>query len=161
MHAKFAQQLIENIDGTLAAPLRTVSTHRNILASLLSWELDLTCMAVLKGRTKSKKNGSKAYTDSTLLGMPLFHVNGLLAVLLASYRKQRKVVAMYKWDPMRAVELVEREKIISFVGTPAMTGDIMLAAQDTGHDVGSLLAVGGGGAALNRRSRALMTHSKC
>lgn len=54
---------------------------------------------------------------------------------------------MYKWDPMRAVELVEREKIISFVGTPAMTGDIMLAAQDTGHDVGSLLAVGGGGAA--------------
>lgn len=103
-------------------------------------------MAVLKGRTKSK-NGSKAYTDLTLLGMPLFHVNGLLAVLLASYRKQRKVVAMYKWDPMRAVELVEREKIISFVGTPAMTGDIMLAAQDTGHDVGSLLAVGGGGAA--------------
>lgn len=133
--------------GSTGHPKGSVSTHRNILASLLSWELDLTCMAVLKGRTKSKKNGSKAYTDSTLLGMPLFHVNGLLAVLLASYRKQRKVVAMYKWDPMRAVELVEREKIISFVGTPAMTGDIMLAAQDTGHDVGSLLAVGGGGAA--------------
>ena len=133
--------------GSTGHPKGSVSTHRNILASLLSWELDLTCMAVLKGRTKSKKNGSKAYTDSTLLGMPLFHVNGLLAVLLASYRKQRKVVAMYKWDPNVAVELVEAEKIVSFVGTPAMTGDIMLAAQKQDKDVSSLLAVGGGGSA--------------
>ena len=125
--------------GSTGHPKGSVSTHRNILASLLSWELDLTCMAVLKG--------SKAYTDSTLLGMPLFHVNGLLAVLLASYRKQRKVVAMYKWDPNVAVELVEAEKIVSFVGTPAMTGDIMLAAQKQDKDVSSLLAVGGGGSA--------------
>lgn len=45
--------------GSTGHPKGSVSTHRNILASLLSWELDLTCMAVLKGRTKSKKMAAK------------------------------------------------------------------------------------------------------
>ena len=64
-----------------------------------------------------------------------------------SFRRKRKTVAMYKWDPNVAVELVEAEKIVSFVGTPAMTGDLMLAAQKQDKDVSSLLAVGGGGSA--------------
>lgn len=47
--------------GSTGHPKGSVSTHRNILASLLSWELDLTCMAVLKGRTKSKKWQQSVY----------------------------------------------------------------------------------------------------
>ncbi len=132
--------------GSTGHPKGSVSTHRNIIAALLSWELDLAVLATIHGGAP-KGQSKPHYPDAALLGMPLFHVNGLLAVLLTSFRRKRKTVAMYKWDPNVAVELVEAEKIVSFVGTPAMTGDIMLAAQKQDKDVSSLLAVGGGGSA--------------
>ncbi len=132
--------------GSTGHPKGSVSTHRNIIAALLSWELDLAVLATIHGGAP-KGQSKPHYPDAALLGMPLFHVNGLLAVLLTSFRRKRKTVAMYKWDPNVAVELVEAEKIVSFVGTPAMTGDLMLAAQKQDKDVSSLLAVGGGGSA--------------
>ena len=53
---------------------------------------------------------------------------------------------MYKWDPERAVDLIEREHITMFNGPPAVTGDLVEIAQRRGRDLSSLLAVGGGGA---------------
>lgn len=133
--------------GSTGHPKGSVSTHRNILASLLSWELDLACKATVAASQNQSFYQRRKFEDAALLGMPLFHVNGLLAVLLMSFRRKRKTVAMYKWDPKLAVDLVEKEQIVSFVGTPAMTGDIMFAAQKYAKDVSSLLAVGGGGSA--------------
>jgi long-chain acyl-CoA synthetase len=88
-----------------------------------------------------------AHPPTALLGIPLFHVLGLHAVFLASYRAQRTVVSMYKWDVAVAAALVERHRVTAFSGPPAVTGDLVREAQRSTRDLSSLTSVGGGGAA--------------
>jgi long-chain acyl-CoA synthetase len=128
--------------GTTGHPRGVVSCHRNIISALMSWELD--GRAAL--RMQSLEMPDSDEQPATLLGVPLFHVTGSHAVYLASYRLQRRIVCMYKWDVERAAELIERERIGSVFAPAAMTGDLVAAAARTQRDLGSLTFVGGGGA---------------
>ncbi|MGE0646173.1 MAG: class I adenylate-forming enzyme family protein [Nitrospira sp.] len=131
--------------GSTGHPKGSVSTHRNIIAALLSWETDYAAIAAAKKRAGGQP-GAPVKNQGTLLGMPLFHVNGLLAVLLSSYRTQRRVLCMYKWDPEVACDVIEKEQVTVVVATPAMTGDLTDKARELGRDLASLRSVGGGGA---------------
>jgi long-chain acyl-CoA synthetase len=53
---------------------------------------------------------------------------------------------MYKWDAALGAELIERERLTSFIAPAAMTGDLVRFARDGQRNLTSLLAVGGGGA---------------
>jgi len=128
--------------GSTGHPKGVVSTHRNILTALFSWELDARVAALLSGVEPE----APAHQPATLLAVPLFHATGSHAVYLQSYRAQRKLVAMYKWDPALAATLIERERITSFTAPAAMTGDLVREARRTDRDLSSLLVVGGGGA---------------
>ena len=131
--------------GSTGRPKGSVSSHRNIIASLLTWELELEAHVLIYGDERDSDQATEIQ-NSTLLAMPLFHVNGLLAILLSSYRRQRKTVSMYKWDTTEAARLIEHEKIVTFIGTPAMTGDLTEEGKRTSRDLTSLRVVGGGGA---------------
>ena len=55
---------------------------------------------------------------------------------------------MYKWDPIRALELIEKHKVSSFSGVPTMSEDILRATiENPDIDVSSLAMLNGGGAA--------------
>jgi len=84
---------------------------------------------------------------ATLLAVPLFHATGSHAVSLMSYRQQRRLVCMYKWDVRKAASLIESEHISSVVAPSAMTGDLVAFAAREGRPLESLATVGGGGAA--------------
>lgn len=127
--------------GSTGHPKGAVSTHRNIMSALLSWELDAQA-GMLAGFAPVVGGPQPA----ALLSIPLFHVSGLHVSLLQSFRAQRRLVCMYKWDPETAVEIIEREKITGFNGPPAVTGDLVEIARRQGRDLSSLIAVGGGGA---------------
>lgn len=128
--------------GSTGHPKGVMSTHRQVLSALLSWELDAAAGALSAGLTAEPPVRQPA----TLLGVPLFHVTGLHKVFLESYRAQRKMVCMFKWDAAKAAALIEAEKISSFIGPAAMTGDLVKEAQRTHRDLSTLLVVGGGGA---------------
>lgn len=128
--------------GSTGHPKGVVSCHKNILAALMSWELDQTCAIAMLPEPPPPPPQQAA----TLLAVPLFHATGSHAVYLASYRHQRKIVSMYKWDAALAAELIEVEKISSVIAPAAMTGDLVQEATRTQRDLGSLAAVGGGGA---------------
>lgn len=128
--------------GSTGHPKGVVSCHRNVVSALMSWELDVHAGAMMRGR----KPAIPKEQPATLLAVPLFHATGSHAVYLASYRAQRRIVSMYRWDPELAAELIEREQISTVVAPAAMTGDLIAAAQRTGRDLASLVAVGGGGA---------------
>ncbi|MEM7220190.1 MAG: class I adenylate-forming enzyme family protein [Pseudomonadota bacterium] len=128
--------------GSTGHPKGAVSTHRNVLSALMSWELDAQAAARVSGVAPPEL----PYQPATLLAVPLFHVTGSHAVYLASYRGQRKIVSMHKWDPEEAAQLIEREQISSFIAPAAMTGDLVVASERTRCDLSTLLAVGGGGA---------------
>ncbi|MFP6836707.1 MAG: class I adenylate-forming enzyme family protein, partial [Pseudomonadales bacterium] len=128
--------------GSTGHPKGVVSTHRNLVTALMSWELDGQCAALVQGVAAPEP----VHQPAALLAVPLFHATGSHAIYLMSYRTQRKIVSMYKWDPDLAAELIEREHVTSFIAPPAMTGDLVVVARRTRHDLTSLLTVGGGGA---------------
>jgi long-chain acyl-CoA synthetase len=128
--------------GSTGRPKGVVSTHRNILSALLSWELDLKAAELRSGAP-----AAPTARPAVLLAIPLFHVTGLHAVFLSSFRAQRRLVSMYRWDPAVAADLIAHEEISQINAPAAVTGDLLEHVRRTGRDLPSLRLVGGGGAA--------------
>ena len=135
--------LMAYTSGSTGHPKGVPSSHRNVLSALLSWELDRNIGDTLAGITPAPP----VEQPGTLLAVPLFHVTGLHASLLSSYRTQRRMVCMHHWDAEAAAALIDRDRLTSVVAPSAMTGDLVRVAQGGKYDLGSLLTVGGGGAA--------------
>lgn len=95
---------------------------------------------------------ARGLQPTTLTAVPLFHVSGLHAQLLASLRHGRRLVFMHRWDPAQALQLIQKEKITQFNGAPSM---VMQLLAEPGFDdpaiTGSLGGVGFGGAGLPQR----------
>jgi long-chain acyl-CoA synthetase len=128
--------------GSTGHPKGVPSTHRNVISALLSWEVDRRIGELLAGIEPVPP----AVQPGTLLAVPLFHATGLHASYLASYRNQRRMVCMYRWDAEEAAVLIERERLSTVVAPAAVTGDLVRVAQQGRHDLSSLQMVGGGGA---------------
>ncbi len=86
------------------------------------------------------------FPTSYILVVPLFHVTGCVPVMLGAFLGGSKLVMMHKWDPARALELIEREQVTTFVGVPTMSWDLLESPEFERRDTSSLLSVGGGGA---------------
>ena len=129
--------------GSTGRPKGVVSSNLAIMSALLSWEVAITGWILLRGKAPAPPE----HQPAGLLAVPLFHVTGCHAIFLMAFRNQTKLVLMRKWNPQLAAQLVEQEKISSFTAPPAMTADLIYSAQQGGHDLSSLVMVGGGGAA--------------
>ncbi len=57
-----------------------------------------------------------------------------------------KLVLMYKWNPERALELIERERITNFGGVPSMAWQVLESPDFARRDLSSVLGVSYGGA---------------
>ena len=79
---------------------------------------------------------------------PLFHVTACNCLLHPATVAGAKVVLTYKWDPGRALELIEREGVTNFSGVPTMSRELLLHPDWAKRDTSTLLGMGGGGAAL-------------
>lgn len=142
--------------GSTAHPKGVLSTHRSICNALLGWEaagavgyqLTVNENPALAQQAASSAAPSPAFTPSTILSVPLFHVTGLVVQFLSSFRHGRKLVGMYKWDVERALQIIEAERITSFNGVPTMSYELVKSASLGKYDVSSLQSAGGGGAAM-------------
>jgi len=133
--------MILHTSGSTGHPKGVPSTHRKILNALLSWELD----AKLNVELGYISSSTSVNQPATLLGVPLFHATGSHAVMRASYRPQRKIVSMRKWEVEQAAFLIQKEQISSFVGPATMTGDLERFARASKYDLSSVIVIGGGG----------------
>lgn len=91
-------------------------------------------------------------TPTTLTVVPLFHVSGLHAQLLAALRHGRRLVLVHRWEPAQAMELIQREQVTQFNGAPSMVQQLL--NQPAFHDPqvsGTLMGLGFGGAGLSQR----------
>jgi long-chain acyl-CoA synthetase len=57
-----------------------------------------------------------------------------------------KLVMMYRWEPERALQLIERHQVTNFVGVPTQSWDLIESPHFADYDTSSLASVGGGGA---------------
>jgi long-chain acyl-CoA synthetase len=130
--------------GTTGHPKGAVSTHRAVLSALMAF--------AARGAVNALRDASEPDPDrpspAVMLPVPLFHVTGLVPVMLGAFVGGSKLVMTYKWDPDRALELIERERVTSFVGVPTMSWDLLEAESFDRRDTSSLLSVGGGGAPM-------------
>ena len=79
---------------------------------------------------------------------PLFHVTANNCLLHPATLAGGTLVLTYKWDPARALELIEREGVTSFSGVPTMSRELLAHPDWETRDTSTLQGMGGGGAAL-------------
>jgi len=132
--------------GTTGRPKGAVSTHRAVVQSLMAFAARAAVEATRKADQPQPPADPDAPPTSFILIVPLFHVTGCVPVMLSSFAAGVKLVIMYKWDPLRALQLIERERVTNFVGVPTQSWDLLECADFAKYDTSSLVSIGGGGA---------------
>lgn len=133
--------------GTTGHPKGVVSTHRAVLTALMAYGCRSFSMAMTRSDDEVKRAETAGNNPtSMILTVPLFHVTGLVPVMLGSMLGGYKLVMMYKWSPERALQLIERERVTTFVGVPTMAHDLLECPSFASYDTSCLTSVSGGGA---------------
>jgi acyl-CoA synthetase (AMP-forming)/AMP-acid ligase II len=140
--------------GTTGFPKGAQLTHRGSVANILNLVAMTTAVAMAEqkaiaaGDVEAPAEAPPALSPAFMAPTPLFHVTACNCILHPATASGAKLVLMYKWDPARALELIEREKVTSFSGVPTMSRELLLHPDWATRDTSSLQGMGGGGAAL-------------
>ena len=136
--------------GSTGHPKGVILTHRGIVFAPFYW-ITITTMGRLAeietDNNSDEEEPENNYQTATLLSVPLFHVTGCHAIFLLSIAVGRKTVMMYKWDPEKALDLIEAEKISAFTGVPTMSSEIVEAQRKNPRNIDTLKDLLGGGSA--------------
>ena len=133
--------------GTTGRPKGAVSTHRALMSSLMAFAARAAVAALREPGPETSDDEAPAQAVF-MLCVPLFHVTGLVPVMLGAFVSGAKLVMTYRWEPDRALELIEQERVTNFVGVPTMSWDLLEAPTFAERDTSSLRSVGGGGAPM-------------
>ena len=150
-----APAMILYTSGTTGAPKGALSTHRAVCQALLNFE----CAAMASAMINPEVVGAMMESGCEpvqMLTVPLFHVSGLYAVFLTALRAGRKIVMVYKWDPERALELIESERVTILSVAPSMLMQLLESPAFESTDTGSLFSLGSAGAATPARVHRLL-----
>lgn len=131
--------------GTTGRPKGAVSTHRALTNALMAFAARRTVAAAREPQAPAPDPAAQSVY---MLPVPLFHVTGLVPVMLGSFVGGAKLVMTHRWDPDRALELIEQERVTNFIGVPTMSWDLLEAATFDERDTSSLKSIGGGGAPM-------------
>ncbi|MFM9083315.1 MAG: AMP-binding protein, partial [Actinomycetota bacterium] len=142
--------------GTTGFPKGAQLTNRGSVTNILNLVAMTTTVAMAEAKAIEAGAIEPPAPPSTtppaqncfMAPTPLFHVTACNCILHPATLSGAKVVLMYKWDPGRALELIEREKVTSFSGVPTMSRELLLHHDWATRDTSSLQGMGGGGAAL-------------
>jgi long-chain acyl-CoA synthetase len=130
--------------GTTGRPKGAVGTHRNTCSNLMNL-LFIATQGQLRHSGGPGDVGGGGQ-NANLLSVPLFHATGCHAVLVTNTAAGGKLVMMHHFDPERALELIEREKITLFGGVPAMVMQIIDSPDFAQRDTSSVRSISYGGA---------------
>lgn len=128
--------------GTTGRPKGVILTHENLLQALFN-ALYLGARTILRAGGDLNSSAEQAVN---LVSIPLFHVTGCVAVLLPGTATGAKFVLSRRFDPLEALELIERERVTSFGGVPAVAQQILRHPERDRYDLSSVKVVSYGGA---------------
>ena len=132
--------------GTTGRPKGAVGTHRNMGTNLMSLFFLNTRAGMRSPNRRGPGDGEQGRPGAHLLSVPLFHATGCHSILVANTAAGNKLVMMHHWDPERALELIERERVVTFGGVPAMVMQVIDSPNFASRDTSSVRAVAYGGA---------------
>jgi acyl-CoA synthetase (AMP-forming)/AMP-acid ligase II len=126
--------------GTTSKPKGAVATHRNSVVSIMS--------LAFANRSRDLAAGVDfgAAREITLLNIPLFHVTGALAGLVAHTAAGGALVTMRHFDAGRALALIQRERVTTVGGVPTIVQQLLAHPDFKKFDLASIRSVSYGGA---------------
>lgn len=127
--------------GTTGHPKGALGSHRNLMTNILS-------SGYSGARTILRRGDAipPPQPRTSLLVIPLFHVTACSAGLMGLISSGSTMVLMRKWDPIRAFELIERERINVTGGVPTIAWQLLEHPDRDKYDLSSLEAISYGGA---------------
>jgi long-chain acyl-CoA synthetase len=131
--------------GTTGKPKGALATNRAVNTAVMTGAAAAARNFLRRGEAPPAPDPD-APQRSSLISVPLFHVTGNMAILNPSAFGGAKLVMMYKWDPIRAFELIEREKIQAAGGVPTIAWQLIEHPARKNYDLSSLESVAYGGA---------------
>ncbi|WP_353205011.1 class I adenylate-forming enzyme family protein [Sphingomonas sp.] len=127
--------------GTTGNPKGALGSHRNLMTNILT--------SAFSGARTYLRRG-EAIPDPTpktfLTVIPMFHVTACSATMMGSIASGSTLIFMRKWDTIRAMELIEREKVHVTGGVPTIAWQILEHPDRDRYDLSSLEAIAYGGA---------------
>lgn len=127
--------------GTTGNPKGALGTHRNLTTNIMSSGYNASC-AVLRRGDEMPEPAHKV----GLTVIPLFHVTACSAGLMGNVAAGHTMIFMHKWDPVKAFEIIEREKVNSTGGVPTIAWQLIEHPERKNYDLSSIEAIAYGGA---------------
>ncbi len=131
--------------GTTGRPKGAVGTHRNMCTNLMSLFFINSRGSMRFGTATLEDTGTRTQ-PAFLLSVPLFHATGCHSVMVTNLAAGGKIIMMHHFDAERALELIERERIGTFGGVPAMVMQVLDSPNFSKYDTSSIRGVSYGGA---------------
>jgi long-chain acyl-CoA synthetase len=131
--------------GTTGKPKGAIGTHRNINSNIMAAG-SVAARALLRRGEAPPAPDPSAPQRCILLSVPFFHATGCFAILNPTLVAGGKIVMMRRWDPVRAFELIEREKVNLAGGVPTIAWQLIEHPLRANYDLSSLENVSYGGA---------------
>ena len=127
--------------GTTGRPKGALGTHRNMMTNILT-------SGYAAARTFLRRGVAipEPTPRVTLTVIPLFHVTACSAGLMGAIAGGSTTVYMRKWDVVRAMEIIEREKVNVTGGVPTIAWQLLEHPDRAQYDLSSLEAIAYGGA---------------
>jgi acyl-CoA synthetase (AMP-forming)/AMP-acid ligase II len=126
--------------GTTSKPKGAVATHRNSVVSVMSLGFANECRDLCAGADYREAR------EISLLNIPLFHVTGALAGLVAHTAEGGTLLTMRHFDAGRALALIERERATTIGGVPTIVQQLLTHPDFAKFDLSSVRSVSYGGA---------------
>jgi long-chain acyl-CoA synthetase len=127
--------------GTTGKPKGALGTHRNLMTNILSVGYSAARTALRRGDAPPEPTAKVG-----LLVIPFFHVTACSASLMGTMAVGHTTVLMRKWDPLKAMELIERERVNITGGVPTIAWQILDHPERERFDLSSLETISYGGA---------------
>lgn len=132
--------------GTTGRPKGAVGTHRNTCTNLMNLYFFNQRGRLRFGTGMTGTESDAQAPNCYLLTVPLFHATGCHAVLVTNTAVGTKLVMVHHFDPERALELIERERVTIFGGVPTMVMRILDSPDLGRRDLSSVRSISYGGA---------------
>jgi long-chain acyl-CoA synthetase len=142
--------------GTTGFPKGAQLTHRGSIHNILNIAYMTTAMtmadakAIAAGDLAPPTSAPAAAPAAPVImaPTPMFHVTACNCLMHPATLTGGTVVFMRRWDPGRALELIERERVTNFSGVPTMSRELLSHPDWATRDTSSLAGMSGGGAAV-------------
>lgn len=127
--------------GTTGAPKGALGTHRNFVTNIMS-----AGYAAARAILRRGEAVPDPVPRTTLTVIPLFHVTACSAGMMSAIASGSKMIFMRKWDPVEAMQIIEREGVHMTGGVPTIAWQLLEHPERDRFDLSSLENIGYGGA---------------